>query len=109
MSSKTTDIVFFLTVLNSPELRDSYETWVREVDTPMSLKLAGVESYRVVRLTDSPVLDGDSAPSYSYIEIIEVSDLAAYKAAIAGAPASFFEQFSTYIGSYQSVVGSVIN
>ena len=109
MSSGSTEIVFFLTVLNSEELRDQYETWVREVDTPLALALDGVESYRVVRLADAPVMEGVTVPSFSYVEIIEVSDLERYKVAIASAPASFFDQFSTYIGSYQSVAGSVIN
>ncbi|MCK8615316.1 hypothetical protein [Gordonia sp. C13] len=109
MSTKPTEIVFFLTVLRSEDLRVQYETWVRDVDTPLALALDGVESYRVVRLSEAAVMDGVAVPSLSYLEIIEVSDLAAYQKAIAAAPASFFEQFDSFIKTYQAVSGVVIN
>jgi hypothetical protein len=101
-------VVFFLTRLTSEKVREEYERWVREVDTPLAVQLDGVQSYRVVRL-DADAMDGAQRPEYSYIEIIEVSDLQAYRAAIASAPQSFFNQFRTFIGSFDAVAGTVIN
>jgi hypothetical protein len=101
-------IVFFLTTLVSEELRKSYEDWVSEVDTPLARKLPGVSSYRVVRLED-PVLEGVARPAFSSIEIIEIADLETYQEAIKTTPPDFFEQFRTYIDSFESVAGTVIN
>jgi hypothetical protein len=101
-------VVFFLTRLTSEDVRDDYERWVRTVDTPLALQLDGVLSYRVVRLEED-AMTGVDRPGYSYIEIIEVSDLQAYRAAISGAPQSFFDQFRTFIGSFDAVAGRVVN
>ncbi|MTD12779.1 hypothetical protein GIS00_02320 [Nakamurella sp. YIM 132087] len=101
-------VVFFLTKLGSEELRDEYETWVREVDTPGSIALPGIASYRVVRL-EEPVMEGVEVTSYSYIEIIEITDLALYQESIGSLPPSFFEQFRTYISGFDAVAGSFIN
>jgi hypothetical protein len=101
------EIVFFLTTLHSDDVREAYEQWVREIDQPTAEALPGVERYRVVRL-EGPVMDGTGTPSYSYIEIIEVSDLATYQKSIAATPASFFDQFRSYIADYQAVAGRVV-
>lgn len=101
------DVVFFLTTLHSEEVRDAYETWVREVDQPLADNLPGVARYRVVRLT-GPVMDGVATPTYSYIEIIEVSDLARYQEAIAATPPDFFDQFRSYIAAFDAVAGTVV-
>jgi hypothetical protein len=102
------EVVFFLTTLHGEEVREQYETWVREIDTPTAVALPGVTSYRVVRL-EQPVMDGTAAPSYSYIEIIEITDLATYQASIGSTPASFFDQFRSYIKDFEAVAGRFVN
>ena len=102
------EIVFFLTTLASEDVREAYEQWVREVDQPTAEALPGVESYRVVRLASAPVMDGVATPSYSYIEIIEVSDLETYQKSIGETPASFFDQFRSYISAFDSASGTVV-
>lgn len=102
-----TDVVFFLTTLHSDEVRDAYETWVREIDQPLADNLPGVARYRVVRLT-GPVMDGVATPTYSYIEIIELTDLALYQQSIASTPPDFFDQFRSYIASFDAVAGTVV-
>jgi hypothetical protein len=101
------EIVFFLTTLASEDVREAYEQWVREVDQPTAEALPGVERYRVVRL-EGPVMDGVANPSYSYIEIIEVSDLATYQKSIGETPASFFDQFRSYISAFDAAAGTVV-
>jgi hypothetical protein len=101
------EIVFFLTTLHSEDVREAYEQWVREIDQATAEALPGVERYRVVRLA-GPVMDGVATPSYSYVEIIEVSDLATYQKSIAETPASFFDQFRGYISAFDAVAGTVV-
>ena len=101
------EIVFFLTTLHSEEVREAYEQWVREIDQPTAEALPGVERYRVVRLT-GPVMDNAATPSYSYIEIIEISDLPIYQKSIGETPASFFDQFRSYISAFDAVAGTVV-
>lgn len=101
------DVVFFLTTLHSEEVREAYETWVKEVDQPLADNLPGVDRYRVVRL-NGPVMDGVALPTYSYIEIIELNDLELYKQSIASTPPDFFDQFRSYIADFDAVAGTVV-
>ncbi|MEU6701494.1 hypothetical protein [Pseudonocardia sp. NPDC046786] len=101
------EIVFFLTTLHSEDVREAYETWVREVDQPTAQALPGVERYRVMRL-EGPVMDGVAVPAYNYIEVLEVSDLETYQRSLAATPASFFEQFRSHISAFDAVVGKVL-
>ena len=57
-------IIFFLTKLVDLSERDTYEQWVREIDTPAVLGWDCTSDYRVVRL-DGAALEGVSAPGYS--------------------------------------------
>jgi hypothetical protein len=100
-------IIFFLTKLNDPSKRDAYEQWVRETDTPTVLGWDCTTDYRVVRL-EGAVLDGVTAPDHDYIEIMEVSSLEGYQAAVAGSPPSLFEQFGSHIGPFEAVIGTVV-
>jgi aryl carrier-like protein len=105
MTSKAST-VFFFTRLADPDRRDEYEKWVREVDTPTALALAGVDSYRVVRLTEDIL---GERPDMDYVEIIECSDVDAYLAAIQTVDPEFMAQFASFIGKFQSVGGNAIN
>lgn len=106
-AAPATKIIFFLTKLADPDRRDVYEQWVRDVDSPTVLAWPCVVDYRVVRL-DSGVLDGVDMPGYDYIEIMEVSSLEAYQAAVAASPSSLFESFGSHIGPFQAAIGSVV-
>lgn len=100
-------IIFFLTKLADPSKSEAYEQWVREVDTPTVLGWDCTTDYRVVRL-EGPVLEEVVAPGYDYIEIMEVSSLEGYQAAVAGSPPSLFEQFASHIGPFEAVIGTVV-
>ena len=108
MSENPTNTVLFLMRLTSLELREEYETWVREVDTPGAIALPGILSYRVFRL-DAPLNDGDEPIGYDYLEVIDVSDLDLYRSSLSSLPASFFDTLRTFIGHADGVVASQVN
>ncbi|GAA4559383.1 hypothetical protein [Pseudonocardia xishanensis] len=101
------EIVFFLTTLHSEDVREAYENWVRDVDQPAADALPGVERYRVVRL-EGPATEGSTTPAYSYIEIIEITDLETYRKSVQATPASLFDQFRSYLSAFDAVAGRVV-
>ena len=97
-------VIFFLTKLKDKSEYEKYEDWVRNTDIPAARKLDGVISYRVIRL-HGPVLEGVSAPTYDYIEIIEVEDVNTYRNAVADVDPELLEQFTSFIGQMEIVSG----
>jgi len=102
-----TKIIFFLTKLVDHDKRKEYENWVREVDLPAVLAWPCTADYRVVRI-EGTVFEGVAVPNYDYIEIMEVTSLAAYLEAVAGSPASLFAEFATHIGPFDAAIGTVV-
>ncbi len=100
-------VVFFLNKLRDGITGDNYEEWVREVDYPTARALSTIKSYVVARTPTT--LDGSPSP-YDYIERVEVTDIAAYREELAGAPGmeSFFEQWSSRVGESIAVFGDEI-
>jgi hypothetical protein len=70
--------VFFLNRLREGADRAAYEAWIREVDYPVARRQDAILSYEVTRLAGT--LDGTSPAPYDYLEVLEVTDLDAYRA-----------------------------
>jgi hypothetical protein len=99
--------VFFFNRLNHGIDGKDYERWVREVDYPTARSIPAIVSYEVVRV-DGPLRD--SGVSYDYIEVVEVTDIDAYRADLDELPGrdDFVEQIRSYIGPADAVVGTLI-
>lgn len=103
--------VYVLSKLRDGADPKAYERWVREVDYPLARRLGPIKSYDVTRLKGSP-LEGFLGAPYDYLEVIEVSDLDDYRAALDpnGDPdvARLFEDWNRFIGSAVAAYGEVI-
>jgi len=58
----------------------AYENWARTVDMPNVRRLQGVSGFDVFKTNG--LLNGSPDAPYQYVELIEVSDMAAFKAAV---------------------------
>jgi hypothetical protein len=79
-SKTVATVLYILTALKPGVDAEEYERFEREVDYPFSAKLETIVSYRIHRLTEPAPFEGGP---WNYIERIEVTDRAAYLAAIA--------------------------
>lgn len=100
-------VVFFLNKLREGASAEAYEQWVRDVDYPTARALKTINSYVVARTPTT--LDGNPSP-YDFIERVEVTDIDAYRAELAGAEGmeSFFQQWSSFVGESVMVFGDEI-
>jgi hypothetical protein len=100
--------VFFMNTLKDGVDRGDYEAWVRRVDYPVARKQESIKSYVVTRLEG--MLNNDGAPPYHYLEVIEVTDLDAYRAGMDGNPEfeTLLEEWATYVADSVMVHGEVI-
>jgi hypothetical protein len=99
--------VFFLNRLAEGVRGEDYEAWVRERDYPTARALPSIRSYDVVRL-DGPLREGDVP--YDYIEVVDVTDLDAYKKDLAELPGreEFVAELRGFIGEAIAVQGTLI-
>jgi hypothetical protein len=99
--------VLFLARLHEGIDREEYERWVREVDLPTARAIPSVRSYDVVRL-DGALRDNDVP--YDYIELLEVSELDAYRRELEQIPerAAFSAAWRSFVGDSIAVYGTVI-
>jgi hypothetical protein len=102
-----TTLVFFLNRLAEGVRGDDYERWVRERDYPTARALPSICSYEVVRL-DGPLREGPVP--YDYIEVVEVTDLDAYRTDLARLPGreEFVAELRGFIGEAVAVHGTLI-
>ncbi|MEP2734797.1 MAG: REDY-like protein HapK [Erythrobacter sp.] len=56
----------------------AYQEWAKSVDIPGVNALSSVDGFSVFKSTG--LLGSDSAPSYQYVEIIDVNDMEAFGA-----------------------------
>jgi hypothetical protein len=84
-----------------------YVQWVREVDYPTARSLKTIKSYVVHRIDGT--LEGGAAP-YGYIERVEITDLDAYRAELAGGEGmeEFARQWSAHVAESIAVHGEEI-
>lgn len=101
--------VFFLTRLKPGKDPDEYERFLREYDYPQSKKLLPIVEYKATRIEGRALSEGD-VPC-QYIEVIDVSDLDAYRAAIASPTPEvqeLFDRVMEWLDSYTDLVGPVV-
>lgn len=102
-----TSRVFFFNRLNENVAAADYERWVREVDYPTARSIPAIASYEVVRV-DGPLRD--AGVPYDYIEVVEIADVDAYRADLAGLPdrEEFVAQLRSFVGPADAVMGTVV-
>jgi hypothetical protein len=100
-------MVFFFNRLHPHVDPTDYERWVRETDYPTARALPAIRSYDVVRL-DGPLRD-DEVP-FDYVEVVEVTDLASYRAALDELPnrEAFIEEIRSFVGEATAVHGTMV-
>jgi hypothetical protein len=100
---------FFLNRLREGVDPGDYERFVREVDYPFARALPTIQSYVVTRLDG--LLQGEGEPPYQYLEVVEITDVDAYRASLDPAKPEikeFFDQWSSFVGDSLMVYGEVI-
>ena len=99
--------VFFLNRLRESADRAEYEAWIRRVDYPVARAQDAIRSYTVTRIDGT--LTGEGESPYDYLEVIEISDLDAYRA-LGDLPEfrQLLEEWSGYVGDAVLVHGEVI-
>nr|WP_239028995.1 hypothetical protein [Pseudonocardia acidicola] len=84
-----------------------YEAWIRRTDYPVARNSPAILSYDVTRIEGA--LDEQGAPSVSYLEVIEVTDIEQYRAE--GKTPEFvrlLEEWATYVELDEALHGTVI-
>src|SRR4029079_19060653 len=99
--------VFFLNRLRESADRAEYEAWIRRVDYPVARAQDAIRSYTVARIDGT--LTGEGESPYDYLEVIEISDLDAYRA-LGDLPEfrQLLEEWSGYVADAVLVHGEVI-
>jgi REDY-like protein HapK len=100
--------VFFLNTLRDEADPVAYEQWIRDVDYPVARAQDAIRRYEVTRLEG--MLQGDGEPEHDYLEVIEITDIDAYRAGMEG-NAEFeqlLEEWSGYVAESVMVYGEVI-
>jgi hypothetical protein len=99
--------VFFLNRLRESADRTEYEAWIRRVDYPVARAQDAIRSYTVTRIDGT--LTGEGESPYDYLEVIEISDLDAYRA-LGDLPEfrQLLEEWSGYVADAVLVHGEVI-
>jgi hypothetical protein len=99
--------VFFLNRLRESADRAEYEAWIRRVDYPVARAQDAIRSYTVTRIDGT--LTGEGGSPYDYLEVIEISDLDAYRA-LGDLPEfrQLLEEWSGYVADAVLVHGEVI-
>jgi hypothetical protein len=94
--------VFWFSKLKEGAQAAAYERWVQETDYRLARDVRCVAHYRVHRLA-GPV-EGEGAAPYDYIEVLDVTDIDEYRAALKNHPA--IQQIIAEIGQYVDGAGS---
>ena len=99
--------VFFLNRLRDGADRQEYEDWIRRVDYPVARAQGAITSYTVTRIEGT--LSGEGESPYDYLEVIEISDLAAYRA-LGSLPEfeQLLQEWSQYVAEAVMIHGEVI-
>ena len=93
--------VFWFSKLKSGARAADYERWVQERDYHLAQELDCIVHYRVHRMA-GPV-EGEGPALYDYVEVLEVTDMDDYRAAMQDHPA--LKQIIAEIGRYIEGVG----
>jgi REDY-like protein HapK len=99
--------VFFLNRLREGADPNEYEDWIRRVDYPVARAQDAIRSYTVTRIEGT--LSGEGASPYDYLEVIEITDLGAYRA-LGELPEfqQLLQEWSEYVAEAEMIHGEVI-
>jgi hypothetical protein len=81
---------------------EAYERWVQQTDYRLADQLECLIHYRVHRIAGA--IEAGGATPYDYIEVLEVTDIDAYREALKAHPA--IQQIIAEIGQYIEGAGS---
>jgi len=100
--------VFFLNRLREGVDAGEYEAWIRRVDYPIARAQGAITSYTVTRIEDT--LSGEGESPYDYLEVIEITDLEAYRA-LGSLPEfeQLLQEWSQFVAEAVMVHGEVID
>ena len=100
--------VFFLNRLHEGADPAEYEAWIRRVDYPVARAQGAIASYTVTRIDGT--LAGEGESPYDYLEVIEITDLDAYRA-LGDLPEfrRLLREWSGYVADAVMVHGEVID
>jgi hypothetical protein len=101
--------VIVLTKLKDGVDPAEYEQWVRTGDYPIARAQEPILSYEVYKASERLLADTADLP-YDYIEVIDVSDVAAYLAA-AGTPAmqQMLGEWGERVGEYVAFSSDLVD
>jgi hypothetical protein len=94
--------VFWFSRLKDDVDAATYEDWVQRTDYRLALEIPCIKHYRVHRVEGS--VDGEGVSLFDYIEVLEITDMKAYRAAMKDHPA--LQQIVAEIGSFMEAAGS---
>jgi hypothetical protein len=100
--------VFFLNRLREGVDAGEYEAWIRRVDYPVARAQGAITSYTVTRIEGA--LSGEGESPYDYLEVIEITDLDAYRAL--GTLPEFeqlLQEWSQFVAEAVMIHGEVID
>ncbi len=99
--------MIFLNRLVEGAIGADYERWIVEMDYPTARSIPSIISYEVMQV-EGPL--EDSGLDYDYIEIVEVTDIDAYRSDLATLPGRerFIEEIRSFVGPAEAVFGTVI-
>jgi REDY-like protein HapK len=100
---------FFLNTLHPGVDPADYEQFVRDVDYPFARRLPAIESYVVTRIDG--MLEGDAQPPYQYLEVVEITGVEEYRAALDPRDpevAAFHQQWATFVQESVVLYGETI-
>ena len=99
--------VFFLNKLRDGVDPQEYEDWIRRVDYPVARAQGAIASYTVTRIEGT--LSGEGESPYEYLEVIEITDLDAYRA-LGSLPEfeQLLQEWSQYVAEAVMIHGDVI-
>jgi hypothetical protein len=100
--------VFFLNRLRDGADPAEYEAWIRRVDYPVARAQGAIRSYTVTRIEGT--LSGEGESPYDYLEVIEITDLDAYRA-LGNLPEfqQLLQEWSQYVAEAVMIQGEVID
>ena len=100
--------VFFLNRLREGADPEEYEAWIRRVDYPIARAQGAITSYTVTRIEGTLSGEGDSP--YDYLEVLEITDLEAYRA-LGDLPEfeQLLREWSQYVAEAVMIHGQVID
>jgi hypothetical protein len=101
---------FFLNRLRDGVDPRDYERFVREVDYPFASRIPTIRSYVVTRVDG--LLEGEGKPPYDYLEVVEITEVDAYRASLDPSQPDvkeFFDQWSSFVGESLMLWGEVID